>query len=117
MAARVDVDEVKNIISTGLEDRDIRQFCTTAHVIVANNCADLTEDEYTQIELYLAAHFICLKDPRLIQEKTEDWDLKYQKVTSGEGLNSTEYGRTALLLDSSGGLQQIGKMQVIFEAL
>jgi len=120
MTVRVESYEVRDVIDTFLEDPQIDKFITTANIIVDNNCdSGLSDDELKQIELYVAAHLVCLRDPRLLEEKTTDWALKYQRggVAGKMGLEQTSYGQTALMLDRSGGLKNTNASNVIFEAL
>jgi hypothetical protein len=107
--ARVNVNDVAAIIATELTDEQIQAFITTAHQIVVDRVQGqgLSEDTMTQIEQYLAAHFVSLRDPRVEMEKIGgEYQARYQIGDLGEGLASTVYGQTALALDSTGTLIQ-----------
>ena len=101
--ARVTDADVKGIVDTTV---DTTPFINSAHVIVEEELYPLgvlTEDRLTQIELYLAAHFLGALEPHIIQEKIGDAVNTYARQAS-LGLDSTPYGQQAKLLDSTGTL-------------
>lgn len=103
--ARVDADQVSDIISTGLTESQINAMINTAHLVVEQNLATsgLSEDLLTQIELWMAAHFVCMRDPRKKQVKVDEVSVTYQGEV-GIGLQGTPYGQQAIALDSTGTL-------------
>lgn len=107
--ARANVNDVKLIIETDLDDDQIQAFITTAHLLVVDRIEGQGSSEatMTQVEQYLAAHFLSLRDPRVETEKIGgEYQAKYQVGDLGEGLASTVYGQTALALDDTGLLVQ-----------
>lgn len=98
--ARVIDEEVKEILDTTI---DTTPFITTANLIVTEELgeASLSDDRMRQIELYLAAHLACLRDPRISQENIGDASNTYEGKT-GMGLDRTSYGQMVRMLDSSG---------------
>ena len=85
-------------------------FIATATLVVTEELADqgLSDDRLTQIELYLAAHFAALNDPRM---ESEEIGGEYKSKVQGKtemNLDATFYGQTAKLLDTSGTLAQLG---------
>jgi hypothetical protein len=112
--ARVNVNDVKDVIQTELTDGQLWAFITTAHQLVVDRVQGkgLSEATMTQIEQYLAAHFVSLRDPRVKMEKIGgEYQASYQIGDLGEGLASTVYGQTALALDSTGTLTQASNRQ------
>lgn len=105
--ARVDVDDVKDIIDTELTDAQINAFINAANAIVDNQLADTGQPAATLalIEMWLAAHLLATRDQRVARETVADADYEYQGKT-GMGLEATFYGQQALILDTSGRLEK-----------
>lgn len=106
--ARVTVNDVKDVIETDVVDPQIRAFINTAHLMVEDLLTGegLAENTLTEIERYLAAHLLTLRDPRPQQEKIgSEYSVTYQGK-SGMGLQSTQYGQMALTLDTTGKLAE-----------
>lgn len=106
--------EVKAILSTTI---DTTAFIDTADVLVndALATAGYSADLLKKIELYLAAHFACLMDPR---EKSVQAgaSVTFEGLT-GKGLDWSRYGQVVKLLDKKGILagqdgKQLGKVTV-----
>ena len=82
MATRAKEDEVIAILDTALTAAEIAPFCTTANIIVTNACSGAGYNDATlkQIELYLAAHLVTIRDPRIksqgIGAATVSYDLQ-----------------------------------------
>ena len=112
MSARVCASEVKQIISTSVEDEVLTaNFIDTAHAFVeanlVGNTCELTDAILAKIEMYLAAHFVALASSdsgsgSLKFEKLGDASESYDVSNLGAGLNSTSYGQTAVVLDTCG---------------
>jgi len=103
MARVIDAD-VKEILDT---DVDTTPFITAAHVLIEKllSAADLSEEQKTEIERWLAAHFACMRDPRENRVTTDRSEAYFEGKTD-MGLNFTRYGQMVLLLDTSGLLSQ-----------
>lgn len=108
--ARVTEGEVKQIINTELTEEEITPFLRSANLLVTKLLSeegygsDLLED----IEKWLAAHFVAIRDPQVSKEKIGDVDATYQGKT-GLGLNHTSYGQQVMILDIHGKLAQISE--------
>lgn len=115
----ISVDQVKNLMdNTELSDEKIQGCISTATVIMNNQMkgAGLTGSLKTEIAMYLAAHFVSIKDKstRVKKERIGDAEATYDLDRSWVDLMSlktTVWGATALQLDPSGILQQIGLKQ------
>ncbi len=104
--ARVVVNQVKDIIDTGLTDGQIRAFINTSHNFVVDLLTGegLTEATLTEIELYLSAHLLSLREQQAESESIgSEYTVKYQGKTD-KGFEATMYGQTAMSLDTTGKL-------------
>jgi hypothetical protein len=113
MANRVTSDEVFAIISSdaGIASTDdLTVFITVANDIVTTDLAgnDYTELRLANIQLYLSAHFACLKyrqsDKIIIGESEDDYRNRLN-----QGYRQTTYGQQAITLDTSGTLAEASK--------
>ena len=119
MAARVTSSEVKVVVSTSI-DNVTTPFIDIATLIVDEDLADygMSADRLTKIELYLAAHFVAMKEERGGLTRTRTGDSEdYFRAFMGDGLKATRYGQTAMLIDSSGRLSGLGLRKASLEAL
>lgn len=115
--ARVDAGGVKEIIETSLADTLINAFINTAHHLVQEDLLNkgLSSDLLTEIELWLAAHFLAIRDKRVEKESVgNEWSATYQGKTK-MGFEATTYGQQALMLDTTGSLAAIGLKRATFE--
>lgn len=106
---RTTVEDVKIIIETELTDPVITGYITSASTFVdtALGTASLTEAVLTEIERWMTAHMIATTKER-IAKKEEAGGAKIEYAGDfGIGLNGTSYGQMAMMLDTSGTLQQI----------
>ncbi len=102
------VDEVKAIIEIDtdiISDANITAMITVAGTYLGVVLLDkgLTTDQLHDIQMYLSAHYIGIKDKRITSEKTGDANAKYEGKT-GMMLKFTRYGQMAISLDTSGTL-------------
>lgn len=114
--ARVTDEQVKKVIETDLED--ITLFMETAEMIVDEQLTGkgLSDDRLAKIELYLSAHFVTLRERQLKSEKFGDASETYQGET-GMNLKASFYGQTALSLDTTGSLTNLGNSMAEIELL
>lgn len=131
MANRVTVAEVKEIsdIDVSLSDAIITVFITTAHILVDKVCdvSDLGADLSKEVERWLAAHFIAIRDVKSSSESVSGGGggVSVGYLSSvGMNLQQTTYGQQALILDTSGGLAALqaeslkgGKIEVSLKAM
>lgn len=106
MNLRTTSAEVKQIIETDLVDQQIMAFITTANALVNDQLAakGLGAELLTEIEKYLSAHLLSLRDQRAQSEGFgDDYRVTYQGKTD-LGLNGTQYGQTVMMLDPTGKL-------------
>lgn len=100
--------QVKAIIDTA---RDTTPFIDTADLIINEEFvgSSLSVGRLTQIELYLAAHFVAITEERggLKMEKMGDATDEMDTDMFSAGFGSTRYGQQALALDSSGTLKSL----------
>jgi hypothetical protein len=105
MPARVGAADVTAIIDTTLTEPQVDAFIEAAHQIVEHNLSgsSLSTKLLVEIERYIAAHLITLRDPRVSSEGADGLSFRYQGTT-GEGLRASHYGQTAITLDPTGTL-------------
>lgn len=108
--ARVTATEVLEIIDTTLEESEIDVFINTANLLTNSYLGDssLSEELLTEIEKYLSAHILSVKDQRVKAEKIDVLSFTYTG-TFGTGLKNTQYGQMAILLDTTGILGDIAE--------
>lgn len=119
MALRTDLNSVKAIIDTALEDDELRKLMTQANVIVTRQLGSegLTNGVLTDIETWMTAHFIALgKERQLEEEHVGDIELHYKKNPDGF-FQQTTFGQMVLFLDSSGALSRSAKAKVKIKAI
>lgn len=76
------------------------------YVVAQDANSILTSALLIQIEKFLAAHFYAHRDQQYIQKKTGDASAAFQ-LKVDLGLNSTQWGQTAMRLDVSGTLASL----------
>jgi hypothetical protein len=114
--ARVTDEEVKEIISTSL---DTTAFITAANLIVSEflDSSGLTDAHLKEIERWLAAHLVAIRDPKVLSEAIGDAQATYEVGILGRGLNFTSYGQQVLILDTTGKLASVGKREAKIETI
>lgn len=107
--ARTNAAAVCNVIDTSLTDTQVNAFISTANVMVTEYLSggDLSAALLTEIETYLAAHFITLRDRRVKNESADGVSFTYEGDI-GQGLDASTYGQMAQSLDSTGALAALG---------
>lgn len=108
MTARASEAMVKDIIDTDLTNEQIAPFLAAANTMVTDLLLDESYSTSTlkEIERWLAAHFVAVRDPQVTQEKIGDVQATYEGKT-GMGLKSTRYGQQAMMLDHHGILARV----------
>lgn len=115
---RTTIEDVKDIIDTELDDSRIERHMTTANVLVDSNLAGrLSEEELTEIETWLAAHYIALTSERVAKKEGAGGASIEYAGEFGAGLSATQYGQVAIALDASGTLASLGGKQVSMKSL
>jgi|TARA_R100000750_G_C2278552_1_gene70288 hypothetical protein len=111
--ARVDSDEVKELIST---DETITAQINAANVLVTEKLgADttLTTDHLKEIERWVSAHLVaCSIERQAVKEKIGATAIEFvgsQFGGGGLGWSLTTYGQQVLVLDTTGILANAGK--------
>lgn len=114
MAWRVTAAEVKEIIDTDLTATQVESFIPGANLIVTNMCGYAYDaDVLKELERWLAAHLVSIRDPTksaFISQKADTVEQKYQlTAASPVGLATTRYGQQVLILDYLGKMADLGK--------
>lgn len=125
MANRVTVADVDVILerdATVVTDAQADVFITTANLIVNGNLLDtsseLTDAELKEIERWLSAHLMVMKDRRVSSEGAGGVSASYIGSV-GMNLQASTYGQQAMVLDRSGTLQSLntGKKRASFHTI
>lgn len=111
MAARITENELKAICEVD-STITLTPFIEQATMLVDEELAPrgtLTALRLKMIELNLAAHFYCVRDPKT-QNESAGISQSFEGSAS-EGLKRTRYGQQALILDTTGRLNtmQLGR--------
>lgn len=114
--------EVKAIIATTLSDAAVDAFIADALLLVEDCPAVelVSTNKQKAIIKYLAAHLIVCSNPKLAtvtQQSLGDASESYAAAPVGNDLRSTQYGSQALLLETSGCLEGLGKRKAFVEVL
>lgn len=120
MPTRVTPEDVRLIIDTDLTN--LMPFIRAANVVVERVLSadsNMTEDQLEQIELWLSAHFIAIRDPVARAESIGDTRVEYWlgSVEGASGLKMTPYGQMACSLDTSGRLTTVAARRAEMKAL
>jgi hypothetical protein len=118
MAIRTTPEDVRTIIDT--DETNLMPFIRAANIVVETILASdssLTAEQLQEIELWLAAHFVAIKDPVTKSESIGEASVTYFIGNEGEGLKMTPYGQAACSLDTSGRLTNLSKRRAEFKAI
>lgn len=101
--SRVTPEEVKKIVSTKLTDPVIQVWIDGAHSIVNANADCIKDENLTQVELFLSAHFVGMLDPKIrgfvTRTKLDVFEKNYSNpVELKNSIDNTPYGTTANML-------------------
>jgi hypothetical protein len=119
MATAPTQDEVKELVKTNISD--VSSFITTASVMYDQvfTATDYSDAYGKQIILYLAAHFLAMREEYggLTGQTAGDGKDVYVQSSlgsTGQGLSLSRYGQQALALDSLGKLSAVGRQKAAF---
>lgn len=116
----VDVTGVKLVVGdTTLSDPQITQCIATADLMITEDLqptSGLSTARLTEIERYLAAHFVAIADyalrvatESLNQRSIESEYTDRNSAVTGKGLDYTRFGQMAMTLDTSKTLAALQK--------
>lgn len=118
--ARVSTAQVRTLIETNLADGEIDEFINTSNIVVNDRLSGegLGSSLLSEIELYLAAHFVTMREEKggLDKERFGDATDAY-KGEAGTGFSYTRYGQQAMAMDTTGRLASAGKRQALFRTM
>lgn len=122
MAVRTNEGEVKKVLMRDYDSQNcptLLPFIRTASVVTdrIETCAaakdiTLTSTELELIERWLAAHFYSCSDRPFLEKTTGRSKAVFQGKTS-MNLDSSHYGQTAKLIDTSGCLEALDKRKKV----
>ncbi len=112
--ARVTAADVQEIIEVSAEvlaaTPDLTPYITAANLMVTDllGSSSLSDGTLMEIERWMAAHFVAIRDPRRQQERAGSVSESYQ-YKLGLRLEVTTYGQQAILLDTTGTLADVNQ--------
>ncbi len=120
MVNRVTTPEVKEIITTDVVDID--PFIISANSLVTSELSGegLGTVRLKEIERWLSAHFLVHSGSdstpgQIVEQSVGETRVRYSEGQASFGnLDSTRYGKMAMLLDTTGKLASLGKPRALF---
>lgn len=113
MTTQPTVASVRILITTSLTDDGVQSYIDDATVTVGPCALKIDCATMTIIIKYVAAHLIALSRNSgagtLTAKKLGDASESYTRTALGTGLSETSYGQSALNMDPSGCLANLGK--------
>jgi len=107
--SRVSDAEIDEIIEVDSSVTTYEPFKTAASILVVTKIGtDLEEATLKEIERWLSAHFIAIRDMRSSMEKAGSVSQSFQHKVD-LNLSNTMYGQQAMMLDTTGKLLAISK--------
>lgn len=118
MAARVTATEVKQIIETSFEDTMVNAFIAGATAVIdtALGTSGLSDALMKEIERWMAAHLVAQRERQLLKAGASGAFVEYVGVFE-MGLNGTQYGQTAMALDTTGTLASLSLKKAYLRAV
>lgn len=106
--ARTTPELVKGILEVENDDLDLQPFIDDADELVTDVCTNsgYSDSKLERIARWLAAHFVCQYERRVVSEQIETVLTRYEgKVDLG--LADTQYGQQAMIFDTAGNLAKL----------
>lgn len=113
MTTQPTVAAVRTLVTTTMDDPSVQSFIDDATVTVGPCSLGIDCATLTVIIKYVAAHLIALSRNNgagtLTSKKLGDASEAYTRTALGTGLSETSYGQSALNMDPTGCLANLGK--------
>ena len=108
MSYRVEDSDITAILEVEDSSFPLTPFIASANSLVTELCvpAGYDDDRLKEIERWLAAHFVCVREKQTTSEGAGGVSTSYAGQT-GMRLESTLYGQTAMILDTEQSLQKL----------
>lgn len=118
MAARVTATEVKQIIETEFIDTMVEAFIAGATALVDDALTNvgLPDALLKEIERWTAAHLVAQRERQIKTAGAGGASVTYIGVFE-MGLNGTQYGQTAIALDTTGTLASLSLKKAYLRAV
>lgn len=114
MSVSLTPEDVTAIIDTELDNSQVEPFIVTAVLLVNEELLDkgLSANRLKEIARWLAAHFLAVREPRLLSEQAGRAQAKYEGGAIDKRLMSTRYGQQAIALDPTGVLAGLSEQKI-----
>lgn len=112
--ALITAAELATVYETDRDDTALQPFITAAATVTTARLADkgLSDDTLKQVQLYLAAHFCFVTDAGPHETlRVEDVSERFTQHAKNPGLLDSRWGRMAVMLDPSGTLAAMTRLQ------
>jgi hypothetical protein len=106
--AEIIASDITAIMDVDVTIADLSPFITAAAQITDEWCGTLTDAQLKEVQRWLAAHLVAIRDMRPASEKAGSVSVNYQ-YKLGMNFACTMYGQQAMMLDVSGGLARANK--------
>lgn len=116
--ARITATDLIELTGTAVDTAVLNSFINTANALIEEHLVGegLSETILTEIEKYLAAHFLAISRDR--QAKSEavggEWSVTFMGNAAGSGFDATTFGQNAIALDVTGTLSALGAKRAKF---
>jgi hypothetical protein len=110
-------DEIKAIMPTTLSDNSLVVFIDTGTALANEifSSAIYSDERIKQIAMFLIAHLCATASPQMQSETIDGYRYEITGKFS-DGLKSTSYGQTAIMLDTKGVLEGLSKKKASMTA-
>jgi len=104
MATRADATDIIAITGTSRDSTQIEPYISAANSLVDELLLDqgYSDAILKQIEIWLAAHFLAIRDPQIASEQTNNKNVSYLGLVGLEGLKQTRFGTQVMMFDYKG---------------
>jgi len=120
MAVAIPIQRVQDTYDGDIDQKEFKNFEATSLALIEQYLLDIgiSDSLLSEIGIWLTCHFATIKNRRAGEIQIEDIKEKYYSVI-GKGLEQTEYGQQAILLDPSGILKKLSgkRTQMSIEVL
>lgn len=115
--ARVTAADVEEIYEN-TDSIELTAFIDAANALVTDvlGSSSLGSALLKEVERWLAAHLVTIRDKRFAEVKIGGADAKFEGKY-GLGLDHTSYGQQVLVLDTTGNFAKLGKPRASFAVI
>ena len=117
MAVRTTATKVKAITGSSLDDTIVDAYIEAANAFVDEALGTGTSTILTIIEMYVSAHLLTISRERLAQKEGAGGAFINYAGIFKMGLRATQYGQSAIEMDTTGVLASLGNQSASIKAV